>query len=81
MQFWRGCAKVLFFGALSPYYHKFLIKEANYWQLLLKVEQKKGRYKENCRLQEMDTDIFELAEDLNFSDLKLKSKNPISIYN
>ena len=41
----------------------------------------KGRYKANYRLEEMDTDIFELAEAMNVTDLKLKSKIPFSVYN
>lgn len=45
------------------------------------VKKTKGRYKANYRLEEMDTDIFELAEAMNVTDLKLKSKIPFSVYN
>jgi transposase len=41
----------------------------------------KGRYKANYQLEEMDPDIFELAEAMNVIDLKLKSKIPFSVYN
>jgi transposase len=41
----------------------------------------KGRYKANYRLEEMDLDIFELAEAMNVTDLKLKSNIPFSVYN
>lgn len=41
----------------------------------------KGRYKANYRLEEMDPDIFELAEAMNVTDLKLKSNIPFSVYN
>jgi len=41
----------------------------------------KGRYKANYRLEEMDPDIFELAEAMNVTGLKLKSKIPFSVYN
>ncbi len=41
----------------------------------------KGQYKANYRLEEMDQDIFELAEAMNVTDLKLKSKIPFSVYN
>ena len=41
----------------------------------------KGRYKANHRLEEMDPDIFELAEAMNVTDLKLKSNIPFSVYN
>jgi len=41
----------------------------------------KGRYKANYRLEEMDPDIFELAEAMNVTDLKLKSDIPFSVYN
>jgi transposase len=41
----------------------------------------KGRYKTNYRLEEMDPDIFELAEAMNVTDLKLKSNIPFSVYN
>lgn len=41
----------------------------------------KGRYKANYQLEEMDPDIFELAEAMNVTDLKLKSNIPFSVYN
>ena len=41
----------------------------------------KGRYKANYRLEEMDPDIYELAEAMNVTDLKLKSNIPFSVYN
>ncbi len=45
------------------------------------VKKTKGRYKANYRLEEMDPDIFELAEAMNVTDLKLKSNIPFSVYN
>ena len=45
------------------------------------VKKTKGRYKANYRLEEMDPDIFELAEAMNVTDLKLKSDIPFSVYN
>ena len=45
------------------------------------VKKTKGRYKANHRLEEMDPDIFELAEAMNVTDLKLKSNIPFSVYN
>ncbi len=41
----------------------------------------KGRYKANYRLEEMDPDIYELAEAMNVTDLKLKRNIPFSVYN
>ncbi len=41
----------------------------------------KGRYKANYRLEEMDPDIYEIAEAMNVTDLKLKSNIPFSVYN
>ena len=40
----------------------------------------KGRYKANCRLEEMKPDIYELAEAMGVTDMKLKSNIPFSIY-
>ena len=40
----------------------------------------KGRYKANYQLEEMDPDIYELAEAMGVTELKLKSKIPFSVY-
>ena len=40
----------------------------------------KGRYKANYQLEEMDPDIYEIAEAMGVTELKLKSKIPFSVY-
>ena len=40
----------------------------------------KGWYKANYRLEEMDSDIYELARGMNVTDMKLKSNIPFSVY-
>ena len=40
----------------------------------------KGRYKANYRLEEMDSDIEEIARIMNVAELRLKSTIPFSVY-
>lgn len=44
------------------------------------AQKTKGRYKANYQLEEMDPDIYELAEAMNVTKLKLKSNIPFSVY-
>ena len=44
------------------------------------TQKTKGQYKANYRLEEMDPDINALAQLMNVTDQKLKSKIPFSVY-
>ena len=76
----RAKEKVGFKGSLHTLLEKLsAIRLATFIESAQKKT--KGRYKANYRLEEMDPDIFELAEAMNVTDLKLKSNIPFSVYN